>query len=57
MQTYNKNAHEVTKPRRWDKEELSKIVVGCAYKMHVEIGLGLDFVSSFLRVNQKESPS
>jgi iron complex transport system substrate-binding protein len=41
METCNKNAHEATKPRRWDKEELSRIVVGCAYKMHIEIGPGL----------------
>ncbi len=34
-------SHEDTKTRRSDKEELSKIVVDCAYKMHVEIGPGL----------------
>jgi len=33
-------SHESTKPRR-DKEELSRIVVDCAYRMHVEIGPGL----------------
>lgn len=33
-------SHEGTKTRR-DKEELSKIVVDCAYRMHVEIGPGL----------------
>jgi len=33
-------SHEVTKTRR-DKEELSRIVVDCAYRMHVEIGPGL----------------
>lgn len=26
---------------QWDKEELSRIVVDCAYRMHVEIGPGL----------------
>ena len=35
-----KAAHEGTKTRR-DKEELSRIVVDCAYKMHVQIGPGL----------------
>lgn len=35
-----KSAHEGTKTRR-DKEALSKIVVDCAYRMHVEIGPGL----------------
>ncbi len=34
-------SHEVTKSRRYNKEELSKIVVECAYQMHVEIGPGL----------------
>lgn len=33
-------SHEGTKARR-DKEELSRIVVDCAYRMHVEIGPGL----------------
>ena len=33
-------SHEVTKTRR-EKEELSRIVVDCAYRMHVEIGPGL----------------
>ncbi len=33
-------SHEDTKSRR-DKEALSKIVVDCAYRMHVEIGPGL----------------
>jgi GxxExxY protein len=33
-------SHEGTKTRR-DKEELSKVVVDCAYRMHVEIGPGL----------------
>lgn len=33
-------SHEVTKLRR-DKEELSRIVVDCAYRIHVEIGPGL----------------
>ncbi|MFZ5571769.1 MAG: GxxExxY protein [Thermodesulfobacteriota bacterium] len=33
-------SHEGTKTRR-DKEGLSKIVVDCAYRMHVEIGPGL----------------
>ncbi|UCZ55554.1 GxxExxY protein [Desulfurispirillum indicum] len=33
-------SHEATKARR-DKEELSKIIVDCAYRMHVEIGPGL----------------
>lgn len=33
-------SHEGTKARR-DKEELSKIVVDCAYRMHVDIGPGL----------------
>lgn len=32
---------ETTKTQKWDKEELSKIVVNCAYQMHVEIGPGL----------------
>jgi GxxExxY protein len=27
--------------RRWDVEELSAIVVDCAYKLHVEVGPGL----------------
>lgn len=34
-------SHEDTKARRSNKEELSKIVVDCAYQMHVEIGPGL----------------
>lgn len=34
-------SHEGTKARRWDKEELSQIVVDCAYKLHVEAGPGL----------------
>lgn len=34
------SAHEATKARK-DKEELSRIVVDCAYRMHVEIGPGL----------------
>lgn len=34
------NAHEDTMARR-DKEELSKIVVDCAFRMHVDIGPGL----------------
>ncbi len=33
-------SHEGTKTRR-DKEEISRIVVDCAYRMHVEIGPGL----------------
>ncbi len=33
-------SHEDTKTRR-EKEELSRIVVDCAYRMHVEIGPGL----------------
>jgi iron complex transport system substrate-binding protein len=33
-------SHEGTKARR-DKEEISRIVVDCAYRMHVEIGPGL----------------
>lgn len=33
-------SHEDTKARR-DKEELSRIVVDCAYRMHVEVGPGL----------------
>lgn len=33
-------SHEDTKARR-DKEELSRIVVDCAFRMHVEIGPGL----------------
>ncbi|MCW5597940.1 MAG: GxxExxY protein [Nitrosomonas sp.] len=33
-------SHGGTKTRR-DKEELSRIVVDCAYRMHVEIGPGL----------------
>ncbi len=41
MDTRNNNSHEGTKTRRWDKEELSKIVVDCAYKLHVEVGPGL----------------
>lgn len=32
--------HEATNAR-WDKEVLSRIVVDCAYRMHVEIGPGL----------------
>jgi GxxExxY protein len=32
---------EGAKTRRWDKEELSKIVVDCAYKLHAEVGPGL----------------
>lgn len=36
----NNFSHEGTKKRR-DKEELSRIVVDCAYRMHVEIGPGL----------------
>ncbi len=35
------SSHEGTKTRRRDKEELSKIVVDCAYKMQFEIGPGL----------------
>jgi len=34
------NSHEDTKPRK-DKEELSRIVVDCAFRMHREIGPGL----------------
>jgi iron complex transport system substrate-binding protein len=34
------DSHEGTKPRR-DVEELSAIVVDCAYKLHVEAGPGL----------------
>jgi len=34
------DSHEGTKTRR-DKEELSRIVVDCGYRMHVEIGPGL----------------
>lgn len=34
------SSREDTKARR-DKEELSRIVVDCAYRMHVEIGPGL----------------
>jgi len=33
-------SHEDTKPRK-DKEELSRIVVDCAFRMHREIGPGL----------------
>ncbi len=33
-------SHEATKTRR-DKEEISRMVVDCAYHMHVEIGPGL----------------
>jgi len=33
-------SHEATKARR-DKEELSRVVVDCAYRIHVEIGPGL----------------
>lgn len=33
-------SHEDTKTRR-DKEELSRVVVDCGYRMHVEIGPGL----------------
>lgn len=35
-----KNSHEGTKPRR-DLEEMSRIVVDCAYRLHVEAGPGL----------------
>jgi GxxExxY protein len=35
-----KVSHKGTKARR-DKEEFSRIVVECAYRMHVEIGPGL----------------
>lgn len=35
-----KNSHEATKTRR-NLEELSAIVVDCAYKLHVEAGPGL----------------
>ena len=35
-----KNSHEDTKARR-DKEELSRIVVDCGYRLHVEAGPGL----------------
>jgi len=35
-----KDSHEGTKPRR-NVEELSAIVVDCAYKLHVEAGPGL----------------
>jgi len=41
MESKNKASHEGTKTRRWDKEDLSKIVVDCAYKLHVEVGPGL----------------
>lgn len=34
------SSHEGTKTRR-DKEALSRIVVDCAYRMHLEIGPGL----------------
>jgi iron complex transport system substrate-binding protein len=34
------DSHEATKSRR-DKEELSRIVVDCAYRLHVEVGPGL----------------
>lgn len=34
------NAHEDTKARR-NKEDIARIVVDCAYRMHVEIGPGL----------------
>jgi iron complex transport system substrate-binding protein len=34
------DSHEDTKPRR-DAEELSAIVVDCAYRLHVEAGPGL----------------
>lgn len=37
----NRDKSESTKTQKWDKEELSKIVVNCAYQMHVEIGPGL----------------
>jgi iron complex transport system substrate-binding protein len=40
MAAENIYSHEDTKPRK-DKEELSRIVVNCAYRMHVEIGPGL----------------
>ncbi len=33
-------SHEGTKTRR-NREELSRIVMDCAYRMHVEIGPGL----------------
>lgn len=35
-----RDSHEATKPRR-DKEELSRIVVDCGYRLHVEVGPGL----------------
>jgi len=35
-----KNSHEGTKTRR-DHEEMSRIVVDCAYRLHVEAGPGL----------------
>lgn len=41
MEARNKNAHEGTKTRSWDKEALSEVVVDCAYKLHVEVGPGL----------------
>ena len=41
MESKNKASHEGTKTRRWDKEDLSRIVVDCAYKLHVEVGPGL----------------
>jgi len=34
------DSHEATKPRR-DVEELSRIVVDCGYKLHIEAGPGL----------------
>jgi len=36
-----RDSHEDTKARRRDKEELSEIVVDCAYHLHRELGPGL----------------
>ncbi|MDQ8188755.1 GxxExxY protein [Roseibacillus persicicus] len=36
-----KNSHEGTKARRRDKEELSRIVVDCGFRLHKELGPGL----------------
>jgi GxxExxY protein len=41
MDLQDNHSHEGTKTRRWDKEELSKVVVNYAYKLHVEVGPGL----------------
>ena len=36
-----KGSHEDTKARRRDKEELSRIVVNCGFRLHKELGPGL----------------